>query len=81
MSALEFGNRPYSLPVDTFKLLVPTALLHAHSETDALSTTSSQLLPPPERQRLLSQVGLRQHDCLDTMLSRTRTHESGRAHR
>ena len=45
MSALEFGNRPYSLPVDTFKLLVPTALLHAHSETDALSTTSSQLLP------------------------------------
>ena len=44
MSALEFGNRPYSIPVDTFKLLVPTALLHAHSEIDALSTTSSQLL-------------------------------------
>ena len=45
MSALEFGNKPYSVPVDTFKLLVPTALLHAHSEIDALSTTSSQLLP------------------------------------
>ena len=45
MSALEFGNKPYSIPVDTFKLLVPTALLHAHSEIDALSTTSSQLLP------------------------------------
>jgi len=45
MSGLEFGNKQYTLPVDTFKLLVPTALLHAHSETDALSTTSSQLLP------------------------------------
>ena len=60
LRALEFGNRPPAAQVDFQKLLVPSALLHAHSETDALSTTSSNLLPllrcigVPNAMRLLS---------------------------